>query len=278
MRTSWYLINIVARTNQTPSHYVEAFENLVEQDPLINLRGETYVSARRLTPSIEECNGIPSWITLNLISYVIVDTDAFYSRARKEKVSMEWDSDIVVNFKEADVILIPSKHIVAVKASSKISYLQVWKYFNEALNQIEPDGFDVNVCIDHNFIESIRTANEIVNIKAEISFSNPTSTNAFESFQSQLDDKMREANPEKVDINIYGSKSSPLEVTDDGLVTATLAIAENNGTVEAVVREDADSPYTTVNSKDHPRKIYVDALSGNLLGHLFNYISDLFHG
>lgn len=278
MRTSWYLINITARTNQTPSHYVEALEKLVNEDPLINIKGEKYISARKLELSREKCNGLPSWIILNLTSYIIVDTGAFYSRTKKEKVSIEWDSDIVVNFRESDVIFIPSKHIAAVRATSKITYTQIWEYFSEALNIIEPDGFDVNVCIDHHFIESIRTAREIVNIKAEISFSNPTYTDGFESFQSLLDDKMREANPEKVGINIFGSKSSPLEVSDDGLVEATLSIAENNGTVEAVVRENVDSPYTIVNSKDHPRKIQVEAMTGSMLAHLFNKISEIFHG
>lgn len=139
MRTAWYLINITARTNQTPSHYVKVFDGLVEEDPMVNIQGETYVSVKNLERSSEECNGIPSWMILNLISYVVLDDDAFYSKARKEKVSMEWDKDIVANFKETDVVFIPSKHIVAVRVSSKISHNQIWKYFSEALKRIEPD-------------------------------------------------------------------------------------------------------------------------------------------
>lgn len=190
---------------------------------------------------------------------------------------MEWDSDIVANFKSDEVVFFPSKHIVAVKASSKIKYTQVCKYFEEALNVIEPDGFDVTICIDRHFIESIRDAFEIINIKAEISFSNPTFTRDYENFQSLLDAKMRETNPEKVDLNIYGSKTSPLNVTENGLVNAALNIAENNGTVTAIIKQDVSSFYETVNSKDHPKRLFLEATSGNLFGHLFNAIAELFH-
>lgn len=278
MRTSWFLINITARTNQTPSHYVEAISALQNQDPLINVRGEKNISLKNIRLSAENTNGIPSWIEISLMSYVIIDPDAFYSKARGEQISMEWDSDIVANFKSDVVIFFPSKHIVAVKASSKIKYTQVCKYFEEALNIIEPDGFDVTICIDHHFIESIREAFEIINIKAEISFSNPTFTNDYESFQSLLDAKMRETNPEKVDLNIYGSKTSPLNVTENGLVNAALDIAENNGTVTAIIKQDASSPYETVDSKEHPKKLYLNATTGNLFGNLFNAIVELFHG
>ena len=34
-QTTWYLINIKARREQTTEHYVQAFRSLYEQDPLI---------------------------------------------------------------------------------------------------------------------------------------------------------------------------------------------------------------------------------------------------
>lgn len=34
-RTKWYLINIKARTNQTPLHYYNALQKLKEEDPLV---------------------------------------------------------------------------------------------------------------------------------------------------------------------------------------------------------------------------------------------------
>lgn len=278
MRTAWNLINITARTNQTPSHYIEAISSLQEQDPIVNVGGEKNVSIRGTEASVENTNGIPSWIEIELMSYVIINPDAFYSKARQERISMNWDSDIVANFKSAKVVFFPFKHIVAVRASSKIKYNQVCKYFQVALNRIEQDGFDVTICIDHNFIDSIRTAYEIVNIKATISFSNPTFTTEFESFQSELDAKMRDANPEKVDLNLYGSKTSPLNVSANGLVDATLNIAENNGTVSAVIKQEENSSYETVDSKDHPKKLIVEASSGNIFGALFNAIAQLFHG
>ena len=35
-QTTWYLVNIKARRNQTTEHYIQVFRSLYEQDPLID--------------------------------------------------------------------------------------------------------------------------------------------------------------------------------------------------------------------------------------------------
>lgn len=39
-RTTWFVVNIKARKNQKPSHYVEAFRAINEKDPLIEVFGK----------------------------------------------------------------------------------------------------------------------------------------------------------------------------------------------------------------------------------------------
>lgn len=50
-RTTWNVINIKARVNQTPLHYVEAFRQIKEQDPLVEVYGKNvlaYVLCRKV--------------------------------------------------------------------------------------------------------------------------------------------------------------------------------------------------------------------------------------
>ena len=50
-QTTWYVINIKARRNQTPQHYVDAWNLINEQDPLIELPKSTnrFASVRTMS-------------------------------------------------------------------------------------------------------------------------------------------------------------------------------------------------------------------------------------
>lgn len=52
-RTTWFVVNIKARKNQKPSHYVEAFRAIKEKDPLIEVFGKKCISIRAMIES--EC-------------------------------------------------------------------------------------------------------------------------------------------------------------------------------------------------------------------------------
>lgn len=74
---------------------------------------------------------------------------------------MEWNTDIVANKHEAELYFIPSVHMLAVKRNSKVSLNNVLKYLHGALEDIEPEGFDVSVVLDHDLITRILSAHAI---------------------------------------------------------------------------------------------------------------------
>lgn len=85
--TTWHVINIKAHSNQTPSHYVEAFERIETQDPLIEMERRTnrFVSIRSVSKGINQTNEeYPMWIAINLVAYTMIDPNAFYNRRSKE--------------------------------------------------------------------------------------------------------------------------------------------------------------------------------------------------
>lgn len=277
MQSNWYLINIKARTEQKPEHYVTAFKELLEQDPLVNTWRDRYVSMSSINESNENCNDIPSWMILKFISYIIIDKNAFYSIKSKRHVNIEWDSDIVANFKESECIFIPSRHTLAVRTSTEIPVKQLISYLSSALNQVEPDTYDITEHVSKGFINTIRKANAIIRIDADISFSNPTNTRKFESFHEMFDEKLRKANPDSVHITIGGTKSLPLNVDEDGLVDTILTIAETDGRVVATIQEEPDGVYEKVDSKYHPKILPYNILKGDFWGGLYNTIMTFLH-
>lgn len=275
MVTTWHLINIKARTNQTPTHYIKALKDLKEKDPLIEVSKDRCISIMDISSSSENTKGVPSWLIIKLMAYTIIDPKNFYNRKKQENVEMTWDSDVVANKKESEIIFVPSNHTIAVRKSSKISYHQILKYFREGLNEIENDGFDVNIVISKDLLNRIRTAHSIIKINAEISFSNPSHTKLF---VKEWDEKVREANPDSMRIELDGTKSSPLKYEEDGLIFAITEMAERDGTINAIIQEDKDGKYERVNSAEHPRILSVELTSRkNFWGDMFNAIRNLFN-
>lgn len=254
MRSSWYIINIKARTQQTPKHYVEALRLLHKEDPLVFVAKDKCVSISGIEESQENTNGIPSWIVLKIISYTVIDPSKFYNRKSKENIELQWDSDVVANKKEAELLFIPACHKLATKKSSKITLNYILKYMSEGLNSIEPETFDVNIVVSQDLINKIKNAFAIVRVRADISFSNPGHSS---DFKRAFDEKMRAANPDKAVVELVGSKTTPLGNEPDGLISAITDMAEQDGTIEATIQSERGGNFEQVSSSSYPRLVSV---------------------
>ncbi|PWB03248.1 DUF4747 domain-containing protein [Duncaniella muris] len=274
MKTSWYILNIKARTNQTPSHYVECLRNLKAQDPLVTVAKDKCVSIWSIEESIENTNGIPSWMIIKIISYTIIDPTKFYNRRSKENLELQWDSDVVANKKETELFFIPACHKLATRKNSKITLNYVKKYLEEALNQVESESFDVNIVVSQDLIRKIKDAFAVVRIRADISFSNPGHS---DGFARVLDEKLRAANPDKALVELIGSKTTPLGNQSDGLVSAITDIAEQDGTIEATIQSEEGGIYEKVSSSTYPRIVSViQSKASEAWGAVYNAIREIF--
>ena len=275
-RASYYLINVKARLNQTPRHYVDAFRNLASEDPLIQLQGELSASVKHLEEGELDANSLPCWMNLEILTYNIVDPDAFYNRRSHQDVAMPWDSDIVANKKESALYLIPSVHIVAFKKSSKITLKRVCQYLAQALERIEPMGFDVTIIPDFDEVHSVLKAHEIIKIDASLTYSNPLGGHS-NLFSEAFDEKIRQSGAAKVQMIIHGSTDCPLQSEEDGLVDAVMNQAiTGNGTVDAIVRLADNAPLTHINSSKHPRLLMIEQFVHNWGFTLYNQLHAIF--
>lgn len=260
-KTLWYLINIKARRNQTPQHYVDAFKELKKSDPLVHFpRGGKSASVGNIefvnsNDSIFE-EEIPQCIILKLLSYTIVDKKAFYNKQTREDLYIEnWNDDIVANKKDADIYFIPSVHTAVVRRNSRITLNNVVCYLKEVLDRIEPEGFDVDVIIDRDALMRISKAHAITRIQANISYSNHNGfANTFGTFTKELDDKLREAESQRTEIIMQGSTKHPLKNEEGGILQSIMNISESNGYVTATVQEnEGDRQLTKIDSRKFPK-------------------------
>lgn len=273
-RTTWFVVNIKARKNQKPSHYVEAFRAIKEKDPLIEVFGKKCISIRSMIES--ECvenDDMPKWIQLNITHYTIVDPSAFYNIREHKDVDMEWNTDIVANKHEAELYFIPSVHMLAVKRNSKISLNNVLKYLQGALEDIEPEGFDVSVVLDHDLITRILSAHAIYSYEAQISYSNPGHS---KGFAKMFEDNMLTLNPNKFSLAAVGTEENPLVINDDGIIEAATRLAEENGSVKATIVESEGGRRERVDSKDHPRIMVIPQIVNGICSTVYHAIIDAF--
>lgn len=275
--TTWHVINIKAHSNQTPSHYVNAFDSIETQDPLIEMEKRTnrYVSIRSVSRSnIRTIEGLPQWIVINLVAYTMIDPNAFYNRRSKEDVEMPWDDDVVANKKEAQLIFIPSVHKIAVKRNSDITLNYILQYLKGALESVEPEGFDVDTVKDRDTLERILTAEKLIALNAHISFSNPGHGKMFKKL---LDTKLREMNPSSVDIALQGSEERPLNRDNDGLVQAIVDISEENGSVQATIQNGSRIGRERIDTEDHPLVLQVCQIINDVCSTIYNVLKTRFN-
>lgn len=274
-QTTWHLINIKARREQNTDHYIQIFRKLIEKDPLIELPRDKCESLKSMTFSEEQDENLnPKWIKTILLSYTIIDPDAFYNRRIQKDVNIEnWNSDIVANKKETELIFIPSAHTIVVKRNSSITLANIVAYLTEALNRMEPDTFDVSIVVERDVLERILNAHAVYTIEAKISYSNPGHTNGF---MAAFDSKLRNMQPNDFTIVAKGSKEHPLINETDGMLQSIVNLSEREGAVKATIQPTEGSKLERIDSKDHPRILIVPQMINNIYSTLHNTIKSIF--
>jgi len=270
-QTTWYVINIKARRNQTPQHYVDVWNLINERDPLIEMPRTTnrFASIRTMSFS-QQCDNdiVPHYIETNLVTYTLLDPKKFYNRRTKEDMAIDWNTDIAANKKESTLIFVPSVHTLVVKKSTEITINYILTYLRGALGIIEPEGFDVDLIKDRETLDQILQAYALISIDAHISFSNHGHS---EGFREIFENKIKDTNPNTFDIKISGTQEHPLSCEEeDGLVQSIINISESNGTVKAVVQKDENTGLEVIDTENHPFILKIPQIINDICSTIYN--------
>ena len=267
--SNWTVVNIKARENQTPEHYVLLMRSIVREDPMVDIGRKHQISMKSYNegPKVAETL-IPQWIEMIFTTFVIVDPEAFYDIRKKKDVTMEmWNEDIVVNKREIYTLFIPDTHTLAVRMSTEGSLRHIERFMLEAVERVEPETFDVTVIKSHDVVQRILDSRHIIKLDASVSFSNPGHTGLF---NAAFDDKMREVNPTSCNIKLHGTQEKPLQNEEDGLIEAIVSLSEQNGEVKATIVEN-NRP-VIVNTKLYPARLRIISSAIDLYQTLRNRI------
>lgn len=267
--SNWSVINIKAREEQTPEHYVNLMSRIYNDDPMVDIGRKHMISMKSFSKGpVGAGTQIPQWIEMIFTTYVIVDPEAFYDKRMKKDITMEtWDDDIVVNKREIYTLFIPDAHILAVRMSAEGSLRHVERYMLEAVEKVEPETFDVTVIKSHDVIQRILDSRHIIKLDASVSFSNPGHS---EDFEAAFDEKLKETNPSKCNIKMQGTKEKPLQNVQNGLIRAIVSLSEQNGEVKATIVEN-NIP-VIVNTNQHPARLRIASTAIELCRNLRNRI------
>lgn len=118
------------------------------------------------------------------------------------------------------------------------------------------------------------TAEKLIALHAQISFSNPGRGGMFRSI---LDAKLKEMNPSSVDIVLQGSEEKPLNRDDDGLVQAIINISEENGSVQATIQNGTHLGRERIDTDDHPLVLQVRQIVNNVFSTMYNVLRTRFN-
>ena len=265
---AWYTINIKAFKDQNKQHYVSAFNSLLQNDPLVKLKGSRHISIEAFDYIGGKEN--PQVIVIRLCSYNIMDPDEFYDIRKKTQVLVDISPDIVSNKKSVDLYFVPDVHRLMMHKSNNVSFRQVVTYLREGFAMIGMDGdFDVVIEASREVIETIEQSYMLYSLDATMSYSNDDPSSGFVEF---FDRKTNEAGAEKLDMHLKSGKGKGLNVVKDGLISAILHLVKSNGTAKARIKKtEQDSP-VTVETKDYPELVQLEGDKDNLPSVVRNHL------
>lgn len=253
-QANWHIINIVARHNQIPEHYVSVIKKIAKEDPMCHIRGNRFVSLGSVDDSEFKDSDIPCWLDLKLWSYDILDNDKFFSKEQKERIVMNLPSDIVANQVEEKVIFIPARHKAAVRYSSSISLKSIIKFLQHALDSVEPDVFEVTTVKDKQVLDVICTSYSVIKFEAELFYSND---GHFSDFAQNFDSQIKRSHARRLKLSIEGSKEEPLSTQEGSLLKTAVELSEQDGRVTAKLKRTEHSPYENIDTNDHPARLSI---------------------
>ena len=251
----WAVINIKARHNQHPAHYVDAICEIPRTKHAYEYTNGKYLELVYVEASeLKEDDESPVYLVLKIIKYERIE-GAFYDRDSEKDYPMELPPNVFANKQEAEAYFIPSIHKLVIKTSERIRSSLLIEMLTECLNVVERGEFDVDTVKDIAAIDRIINARCILSIEADISYSNPGN---FDEFQELLDTKLRESESKRATIILKGSVESPLQGGENSLIEAMARLSEENGTLKATIKEEDDNRTTIVDTREHPRILEVE--------------------
>jgi hypothetical protein len=252
-RGTLFFLNLKLVKNQSPQGYVDFFDRLFREDPAIPLNRDKRISMNKLHK--EEIIGegeCPRLLWGEIMTYDLLDKDAFYDKKKNQPVRLELGADIVAHRKTIEFYFSPSAHRLTFFDNQPVTPDQVQKFFEEAAKTTLGEGeLDVTFEVDRGTIEKILNAPSISTFEAMISYSNKDPS---EGFDKLMDEKIHKDNVTKTKIIATPTKKEGMQATPGGFLEAITKLAQSNGYVVAKIQTAVKGKKEIIDTRKHPMK------------------------
>lgn len=272
-----FFLNIKSRGEQTTEEYVELFRKIKD-----NLNLEVPYSDKRLISlkyvheiDSEDENGNPNLFYGKIVRYDHIEDGGFFDRSTKEETDLNIDPTVAANLRQAVFYFSPQVHRMALcLGQTGVTIKHAYEYFTSIITTLAKDQFDVTVELSHDIMDKVRSAESVLKISTEFTFSNKDFTNGFKEL---YDKKNKESGAERITLDMKAPKGGSLNMEEDGMADTISSISlSNSRKLEIVIVEPGSKSRTTLKSEDHPRKEKLKKISDNVLVDMIHYLVDLF--
>jgi hypothetical protein len=172
----------------------------------------------------------------------------------------EIPSNLFPNLRDFNYVFVPSIHRFAFARS--ISPSMVKKFLTTAVKEVigTDEQHEVDIQLSRDGIEMIRTAQKIMRISFELSYSNNDLTS---DFTALLDSEYRNMNAGKVFTNFDQGGPDGLNLENKTL-KGLLDLSQNNGTAVARIL-DSDNHVRKVKTEDYPETVTAEGKTDEVI-------------
>lgn len=266
-------IKLLSNTRSGDAAYEDIIRKIHENKVSIPVLGDTHMILRTFFQDTVEVNGISRSILFGKISkYTVIDGNDWFNLNNLEIENIELPTNVFPNLKESDYIFIPEAHRLAIINKNSISIRHVEKFMSGAIKKVinSDEGFEVCIEQSDDAFERITTAEQILKLHIDISYSNAdTGDDAYEFIDSQL----RNSEVGRLKMDISPNQNNNIN-TSGTLINGSLKVAQSNGSAQATIIEDGKR--VVIDTKEHPRTKVIRCVETLMRSKVVDYIINLF--
>lgn len=267
-------IKLLSNDRRGDNAYIDIINQIKQRKISIPVFGETqHMILRTQFSNVVRIDNTDIEVIYGKISkYTVIDGDDWINLNNMEVETVDLPANSFPNLKETDYIFIPSRHRFAIVNNGLIKVGAVHKFLSSAVEAVIGNEEQSIVIVeqDEDVFQRIINAESVKKLLIDISYSNAdTGDEAYEF----MDNQIRESDMKRLKLEATPNQSGDIK-TSSLLLNGALKVAQSNGYVQATIVEN--NTRVKIDTKEHPRILYVTCEETNLLSNVVNQIVSIF--
>lgn len=241
---NYYVINIPIKGNHEENEelYKEFFMFLYQHRKPVEIKGEKAGIIRKCTQTDDGKSMFGYVSTFTKIGKNWIDIE------KLEKEEVDIPKNKFPNLKESMFFFFPKFHrILILKTNDSASINLIMAYFIELKKSIRKYDFDVFLETSSNIIDEVLSADKVLTLKYNITYTNAdTGTAAYEF----LDNELKKSKTKSMEITVKSEKNEGIEINESEILKGATELSKEYGSFEATIIKEGKRK--KIKTKDYP--------------------------